>query len=112
MTRETLAAALLVWVIGAIIGWILGWAARGDENRRWAESFRRRIDLANNQVAELTAELDRVESQRFATPAAAMPAIHVHVETPVALDYRDVAAAAAALAMAQRPAPPVLEAGP
>lgn len=111
MNRETLAAAVLVWLIGALVGWIIGWAARGDENRRWAESARRRIDLAEGQVAELTAELVRVEAHRLPEPPVAMPAIHVHVEAGGALGYRELAAAAA-LAMAQRPVPPVLEAGP
>lgn len=106
-----LAAAVLVWLLGALVGWFMGWAARGDENRRWANSVRRRIDLAENQVAELTAELAWVEAQRLPEPAVAMPAIHVHVETPGALGYRDLAAVAA-LAMAERPMPPVLEAGP
>jgi hypothetical protein len=111
MTREMIAAAVLVWVIGALVGWFAGWVARGDENRRWADSVRRRIDLAENQVAELTAELAQVEAQRLPEPAVAMPAIHVHVETSGVLGYRDLAAAAA-LAMAERPMPPVLEVGP
>lgn len=110
MSRETLAAVVLVWLIGALLGWFAGWAVRGDENRRWADSVRRRIDLANNQVAELTAELAQVEAQRLPEPVA-MPAIHVHVEAAGALGYRELAAAAA-LAMAERPVPPVLEAGP
>ena len=103
MTRETLAVAVLVWLIGALVGWCAGWAARGDEHRRWANSVRSRIDLAEREAAELTAELAQVQTQR-------LPAIHVHVEVPGVLGDRDLATAAA-LAMAERSMPPVLEAG-
>ena len=106
-----LAAMVFVWLIGALVGWFVGWVARGDENRRWAEGARRRIDLAERQVADLTAELARVEAQRIPEPVVAQPAIHVHVETPGAVGYRDLTAAAA-LAMVQRPMPSVREAGP
>jgi hypothetical protein len=34
MTRETLAAAVMVWLSGALAGWCAGWVARGDQNNR------------------------------------------------------------------------------
>lgn len=112
MTRETLAAAVLVWLIGALVGWVIGWAARGDENRRWAESFRQRIDYAESQARDAVAELERVKAKRldqWRVPAP-LPEIHVHVQTAPALSYHDLTSAAAQALADQLP--PVLEAGP
>ncbi|MDQ3762177.1 MAG: hypothetical protein M3460_10945 [Actinomycetota bacterium] len=113
MSREMLAAAVMVWLIGALVGWFTGWVVRGEENRRWAESFRRRVDHAEGQARDAVAELERVKAQRLDqswVPAPA-PQIHVHVQpaTP-ALGYRDLAGATAQ-ALAAEP-PRVLEAGP
>jgi len=106
------AAAVMVWLIGALVGWCAGWAARGNENRRWAQSLRQRIDYAESQARDAVAELERVEAQRLdqgwaPTP---VPEIHVHVQTAPALGYCDLTGAAP-VAMAQRRLPPVVGGG-
>jgi hypothetical protein len=107
-----LAAVVLVWVIGALVGWFAGWVARGDENRRWAESCRWRIDYAESQARDAVAELERVKVQRLDqswVPAPA-PQIHVHVQPSPVLGCGDLTAVAAQTLAAQLP--PLLEVGP
>ena len=53
-----LAAAVLVWLIGALVGWCVGWVARGDQNRAWHRSLARRLDDTRTQ---LTAALEQLE---------------------------------------------------
>ena len=112
MSREMVAAAVMVWLIGALVGWCAGWAARGNENRRWAQSIRRRIDYAQSQARDAVAELERVNAQRldqsWAPPP--VPEIHVHIQAPPTLGSRDLTGAAP-VAMAQHPLPPVVEGG-
>ncbi|MBV9059431.1 MAG: hypothetical protein JO296_08425 [Pseudonocardiales bacterium] len=112
MSREMLAAVVLVWVIGALVGWFVGWVARGDESRRWAESFRRRVDYAESQARDAAAELERVKAQRLdqSWVAAPAPQIHVHVQPLPVLGYHDLTGVAAQALAAQLP--PVLEVGP
>lgn len=105
MTRELLAVAVLVWLIGALVGWFAGWVARGDENRRWAESVRRRVDYAEGQARAAEAELDRVTASWVPAPA---PEIHVHVQAAPMLGYHDLTSAPALAGQLPR----VLEAGP
>jgi hypothetical protein len=94
MTRETIAAALMVWLIGAVVGWCAGWAARGDHNRRWHHGLQRQLAQALTELAQVRAELadaldelDDVQAIRW--EAAQMPAlvsatVHVSVAAPVA----------------------------
>lgn len=107
-----LAAVVLVWVIGALVGWVVGWVARGDENRRWAESFRRRVDYAEDQARGAAAELERVKAQRLdqSWVSAPAPQIHVHIQPSPVLGCGDLTAVAAQALAAQLP--PVLEVGP
>ena len=107
-----LAAALFVWLIGALVGWFVGWAARGDDNRRWAESFRQRIDYAESQTRDAVAELERVKAQWLDQSWAPtpIPEIHVHIQTAPVLGYHDLTGAAARALTDQLPR--VLEAGP
>lgn len=112
MSREMLAAAVLMLVIGALVGWCAGWVARGDENRRWAESCRRRIDYAETLAREAAAELERVNAQRLnqSWTAGPAPQIHVHVQPSLVMGYHDLTSVAARALADQQPQ--VLEAGP
>ena len=88
MTREMVAAAVLVWLIGALIGWCVGWVARGDQNRAWHRGLARRLD---DTRAELTATLEQLEDAyaqledaRAADGAAPGRAVlHVHLVPPL-----------------------------
>jgi hypothetical protein len=80
MTREVLAAAVLVWLIGAVAGWCAGWAARGEQNRGWHASVMRQLDHARTQLAAALGEVDdlRGELDHDRSPA---PVVHVHLTT-------------------------------
>ena len=79
MTREMLAAAVLVWLIGALAGWCVGWAARGEQNRNWHAGLRHQLAAARAELEQLRDELvdaydalDRAQAQHWqATQAAA-----------------------------------------
>lgn len=102
------AGALLVLVIGMMIGWFAGWIARTDDNRRYAAAFQRRVDAAELAARQAWAELERVEAERVQLPAMAGPTINVHLTAPALPAYRDYATAAA---MALAHDPRVIEAG-
>jgi len=94
MTRETIAAALMVWLLGAVVGWCAGWAARGDQNRRWHHGLQRQLAQALTELAQVRAELadaldelDDVQAIRWEAaqaPAAVPMTVHVSVAAPVA----------------------------
>ncbi len=85
MTRETIAVALLVWLIGAIVGWCAGWVARGEQNRSWHSNLVRQLASTRAQLAEVLDELGdaRVDAECTCSPAPA--AVHVHLATPLPL---------------------------
>jgi hypothetical protein len=108
-------AVIGLLLIGLMAGWVFGWAARTDENRRWADSFRRRIDAAELDARQAWAEVERLDTQVAAIPqaAAAPTVINLNLTAAPAMPavpaYRDLAGAtAAALAREIR----VIEAGP
>lgn len=84
MTRETIAAAVLVWLIGAIMGWCGGWAARGEHNRAWHTTLRRQLTHAHTDLADALDELEdtraRWAAERLPPPGPAV--VHVHVTAP------------------------------
>lgn len=91
MTRETLAAALMVWLIGAVVGWCAGWAARGEQNRGWHQGAVRQLAATHADLDELHAELagvleDLDDARAAHYPAQRGPAapavVHVHVAAP------------------------------
>jgi len=79
MTREMLATAVLVWLLGALAGWFIGWAARGEQHRTWHAGLRHQLAAAHAELEQLRDELadaddalDRVQAQHWqATQAAA-----------------------------------------
>jgi hypothetical protein len=84
MTRDTLAAALIVWLIGAIVGWCAGWAARGEQNRAWHHNLGHQLAQTRAQLADALDALDdarcHCETERVPAPAPAV--VHVHLITP------------------------------
>jgi hypothetical protein len=88
MTRETIAAAIMVWLIGAIVGWCTGWAVRGGDNRRWHNNLVRQLAHTRAQLADALDQLDelngapfRCDVERVPTPAPAV--VNVHVAAPL-----------------------------
>ncbi len=83
MTREMAAAAVMVWLIGAIVGWCAGWAARGEQNRSWHRNLATQLAQVRAELAEALDQLDDAHAQldmRRESPLT--PAVHVHVATP------------------------------
>jgi hypothetical protein len=84
MTREMLAAAVLVWLIGALVGWCVGWAARGEQNRAWHTTQHHHLTQARRDLAQALDELDhargRRDAERFPAPGPAV--VHVHLTAP------------------------------
>jgi hypothetical protein len=84
MTRELIAATLMVWLIGAIVGWCAGWAARGEQNRAWHHHLGHQLTETRAQLTDALDALDDArcpcETQRVPAPAPAV--VHVHLTTP------------------------------
>jgi hypothetical protein len=76
-----LAVAVLVWLIGAILGWCAGWAARGEQNHAWHRTLARQLVKARDELAETLTERDRTRDQWHATriPPPAPTVVHVHL---------------------------------
>jgi len=97
MTREMLAAAVLVWLIGALAGWFVGWAARGEQNRNWHAGVRLQLEAARAELeqtrAQLADALDELQelhgarADRWHTAAARVPTtvVAVHQAIPAAV---------------------------
>jgi hypothetical protein len=86
MTRELIAATVMVWLIGAIVGWCAGWAARGEQNRVWHRTVVNQLAQARARLAEIGDQLDdarpaQCAAQRMSPPASAV--VHVTVATAV-----------------------------
>lgn len=77
--------AILVWFLGAVVGWFVGWVARGDFNRAWYRGTAARLAATQAQLAEALGELEEAhawwEAQRGSPPVA--PVVHVHVAAPL-----------------------------
>jgi len=84
MTRDMLAAAVLVWLIGALAGWFVGWAARGEQHRTWHAGLRHQLAAAHAELEQTRAHLadaydalDCAQAQHWQTTqaAAAVPTV-------------------------------------
>jgi len=82
------AAAVLVWLIGALVGWCVGWVARGDQNRAWhrtlrwqLEDTRAQLTAALEQLEDAYAQLEHARAGDGAAPGRAI--IHVHLVPPL-----------------------------
>ncbi len=86
MTREMIAAVLMVWLIGAIVGWCAGWAVRGGDNRRWHNNLVRQLAHTHAQLAEALDELNGArfccDAERVPAPAPAVVNVHVAALLP------------------------------
>jgi hypothetical protein len=90
VSRETIAAFLMVWLIGAIAGWCTGWALRGSNNRQWHANLVRQLAQVRLELAAALEELDHLdhawvqwEAHRAPAPTPAPTAVHVHVAAPL-----------------------------
>ncbi len=86
MTRETIAAAIMVWLIGAIVGWCTGWAVRGGDNCRWHHhNLVHQLAHTRAQLADALDELNgaRVRCDAERVPAPAPAVVNVHVAAPL-----------------------------
>jgi hypothetical protein len=84
MTRDMIAVAVLVWLVGAIVGWCAGWAARGEQTRGWHRGLAHHLAQTRHDLAQALAELDELTHTQYATqPVPASAVVHVHVSTPV-----------------------------
>jgi hypothetical protein len=100
MTSAVIGGVMITLILGFTAGWVTGWAARGDWNRQWRESFDRKLRAAEAraveaqaQTAEAMAAADHAYAVMERVPAAAAPAVvHVHVAQP--LPYGTVSAIA------------------
>lgn len=72
-----IAAALLLVLLGFVGGFIVGWIAHRDEDRRYRQSRER---YYQRQLAEAFEDRDRALAEAVRVPAAPTPAVvHVHV---------------------------------
>jgi len=82
MTRELLAAVVMVWLTGALVGWCVGWAARGEQNRAWHAGLRHQLQDARDELEQLHGELadaldalDQAQQWRAAHVSARVPTV-------------------------------------
>jgi hypothetical protein len=91
MTSAVIGGVMITLILGFTAGWVTGWAARGDWNRQWRESFDRKLRAAEAraieaeaQAAEAVAAADHAYAVMERVPAATAPAVvHVHVAQPL-----------------------------
>jgi hypothetical protein len=57
VSRELIAAGVLVWLIGAVVGWYAGWVAGTEQNRAWHAGTHHQLNQAHTELAALRAEL-------------------------------------------------------
>ena len=83
MTRETLAVLVLVWLIGALVGWFVGWAARGEQNRAWHGTLKRQLAETRAQLDAALAESDTTYTRAEDYPASPPAVVNIHLTTPL-----------------------------
>lgn len=85
MSREMLAAAIMVWLLGALVGWFVGWVARGEQDRAWHHNLARQLAEARAQLDDALEQLDDARDRLGERSWQPQPAsVHVHLPwTPV-----------------------------
>jgi hypothetical protein len=84
MTHDMIAIAVLVWLVGAIIGWCAGWTARGEQTRGWHRGLAHHLAQTHHELAQALDELDELTHTQYAATRVPAPAVvHVHLVTPV-----------------------------
>lgn len=118
-SHPTLGLVVGILLVGFIVGAVVGWAARTEQNWGWyagvvrqLAQVRAQLDDTLDELDAAHAELDRVKAQHLNQSWAATPApeIHVHVQATPALGYQDLTGATSRALAGQLPR--VLEAGP
>ncbi|MGH3975011.1 MAG: hypothetical protein ACRDS9_17025 [Pseudonocardiaceae bacterium] len=74
-----LAAAVLIWLLGAVVGWVVGWAARGEANRLWHRGAAHQLAQTRTQLDEALDELAEAHRQAERVTPPPAPVVHVHV---------------------------------
>ena len=82
MSRELLAVLVLVWLTGALVGWCVGWAARGEQNRAWHAGLRHQLHDARDELEQLHAELANALDALHQIRATSWPAGHRSARVP------------------------------
>ncbi len=81
------AAVVMVWLVGAVVGWCAGWAARGEQNRSWHRDTTRQLAQTRARLAEALDQLDCAHTARWhverVSPPAAPAVVHVHMAAPL-----------------------------
>lgn len=83
MTRETITATVMVWLIGALVGWFTGWTARGEQNRLWHRGLAQQLAETRAQLDDAFAELDTYTEAHQVPLAPVSAVVHVHVSPPL-----------------------------
>ena len=84
MPRDLIAVAVMVWLVGAIVGWCAGWAARGEQTRGWHRGLAHHLAQTRHDLDQALDQLDELAHTQHATTRVPAPAVvHVHVSTPV-----------------------------
>jgi hypothetical protein len=77
--------AVMIWLIGAIVGWCAGWTARTDHTRTWHTGLAHQLTQTRHALAEALNELDHARDIHCQAPRVPPPApavVHVHVAMP------------------------------
>jgi hypothetical protein len=82
MSRELLAAVVMVWLTGALVGWCVGWAARSEQNRAWHAGLRHQLQDARDELEQLHAELADALDALDLVQAESWPSAHVSARVP------------------------------
>ncbi|MGH3718314.1 MAG: hypothetical protein ACRDRI_05610 [Pseudonocardiaceae bacterium] len=84
MHHPMVAGAIMVGLIGVIVGLVVGWAARGDFNRAWWRGTAARLAETQAQLAEALAQLEQARTWRAERVSPAMtPVVNVNVAAPL-----------------------------
>ena len=82
MSRELLAVLMLVWLTGALVGWCVGWAARGEQNRAWHAGLRQQLHDARDELAQLHAQLADALDALDQVSTKSWPPAHLSARAP------------------------------
>ena len=85
MTRDMIAVAVLVWLIGAIVGWCAGWTVRGEQTRGWHHGLAHHLAQTRHDLDQALDQLDELTHTQYPATRVPPPApavVHVHLSTP------------------------------
>lgn len=94
MSRELLAVVVMVWLTGALVGWFIGWAARGEQNRAWHAGLRHQLHDARDELERLHGELADALDALDQVRADSWPPAHVSARVPAVVQVNYAATVA------------------